>query len=51
MLRSARPGVNFNGKSEAIKGYGYGLKKAVKWGENYLSGDDTGRKQISYRPT
>jgi hypothetical protein len=33
MLRSGRPTVNFNGKTEAMKGYGYGIKRAVKGGK------------------
>ncbi|MBN2536479.1 MAG: hypothetical protein JXB88_26580 [Spirochaetales bacterium] len=33
MLRSGRPDVNFNGKTEALRGYGYGIKKAIKGGK------------------
>jgi hypothetical protein len=33
MLRSERPTINFNGKTEAMKGYGYGIKRAIKGGK------------------
>jgi hypothetical protein len=33
MLRSSRPSYNFDGKKEAIRGYGYGVKKTIRGGK------------------